>query len=647
MSNAVADNRPDEGEPPHDAPAPNTTTTPPPEPPHDAVITDVWSWTARKYRIRARVLLLINLVLFCGVCAFSYWLHLAKPFDWSPASYIEPFRFWGPQTQNLQDFILFPISVDQRPVYGIVIGLLVAGIVAVPISVSIIYRFRYALPFIAAVFIFAHMPWMAFTLLISCVLAALRPFRMSFRFGSALLGMLPVLVYLFLATRGSGDPLSASISPERKLLLAGPWLLAILAACTMLGAVIAIARVVNYRPGAVAPVMAVMFATPALLFHVYVGVDELHYRLLEAEYGPRSERFAPVKDATDAIRAMLHDWTHPRTDRESLRAALLPLWSADVSEQNAFKHRIARRLLLELLADRRDAYEACKGFIADHPNSRYVPNVLFIQAHALDTRLDERALIGGNAQRELYPDFPHVESEPVWSTLLTEYGASSPLAVAARLRVGQLRLRQGDTPGAVTTLTLSPPETDQETALDREPAERPFLRTEPAESSLDFDPDDDRLEAQRLRELILANADDPLHGPQPLESLAALDPHRVGYRDQLQRLAHRYPDSLLYDNIVVRWASTATDREERAARLAACIERFTAGDALPEAMFELADLEVQAFGVEDEARRHEGLKRLRSIVSRFPDTCWATLATERLRDFEPSEPASSKPVVTP
>ena len=32
--------------------------------PHLPVITDVWSWTARKYRIRAAVLLLLNLVLF-------------------------------------------------------------------------------------------------------------------------------------------------------------------------------------------------------------------------------------------------------------------------------------------------------------------------------------------------------------------------------------------------------------------------------------------------------------------------------------------------------------------------------------------------------------------------------------------------------
>ena len=157
--------------------------------------------------------------------------------------------FWGPQTHSLYDFILHPISViDQTPIHGVVIGLVMASIIAVPISVSILYRFRSALPFIAAVLVFGHLPWMAITLVTSCVLASVRPFRLSFRFGSALVAMLPILLYLLLATRGPGDPLSASISPERKLLLVGPWLLAILAACTMMAAIIFIAHLANYRP---------------------------------------------------------------------------------------------------------------------------------------------------------------------------------------------------------------------------------------------------------------------------------------------------------------------------------------------------------------------------------------------------------------
>lgn len=620
---------------------------PPPEPAQQPQkIIDVWSRTADKYRIRAALLLIVNFALFCGLCAFTHWLRVGSSFSFSPESYLEPLRFWGPQTHNLYDFILYPISVDQTPIHGVIIGLLMACIVAIPISVSILYRFRSALPFVAATFIFAHMPWMAITLVGSCVLASVPPFRLKFRFGAALVAMLPVLLYLILATRGPGDPASASISPERKLLLAGPWLLAILAACTMMAVIIFIAHVVNYRPGAVAPVMAVMFAAPAFLFLTYVGVDELQYRVLESTYGPRSEHFEPVQDATDTILALLHHWTNPALEREPRRTALLAMWSADPEEQNALKHRVAQRLLLDLMDSRREAYDACKEFIADHPTGQYVACALFIQARALDTRLDERALIGGNARRELYTNFPCVESEPIWTNLLTAY-PESPLAVAARRRVAQLRLRKGDVDGALAALALPALNTADQPQPETQPKTRPFLRKRPPESSLEYDPDQDLFEAQGLRELILANRDDPKYGVEPLQSLAALDPHRPGYRNQLLHLIQRYPDSLLHDNLVVRWASAATDRADRAAKLLACIERYPAGDALPEAMFELADLESQALGSGDEARRAAGIARMRELIARFPQSCWARRATERLRIIAPRQTQPTQPAVSP
>ncbi len=607
--------------------------------PHLAVITDVWSWTARKYRIRATVLLIANFLLFCGLCVFTHWLHYARLFDFSIQTYLQPLRFWGPATLNLNDLVLFPISVDMTPMYGIVVGLLVASMVAVPISVAIVYRFGSAIPFILAVAIFAHMPWLAFTLLCSCILAAVRPFRMTFRYGSALLGMVPVLIYLYLATRGSSEILTASISPERKLLLAGPWLLAILAACTMLAAIIFIARLVNFRPGAVAPVMAVMFATPAILFHSSVGVDELTYRVLESEYGPRSERFEPVQDATVRILNLLHDWTRPGIEREPLRTALLAVWNARPGDITAIKHRVARPLILELLANRQAAYDACQSFIADHPRSRYIPNALFLQARALDTRLDERQLLGPAAQQELYTDFPHVQSEPVWASLLAQF-PQSPLTAAARLRLAQLRLRKGDADGALAALSARELPVPAPPGASRQRV-RSLLDTEPPEASLDFEPEPYQFEALRLRELIRANRDDPKYGVEPLQALATLDPHRAQYLEQLQRLAAHYPESLLYDNLCVRWASAHRDRHQRASQLRACLSAFPTGDALPEAIFQLADLEIHAFGITDPASRAAGLERLHEIVARFPDSCWSRAAAERLRIVEPqseSEP---------
>ncbi len=620
-----------------------TAAVSPPEGAPKPPITDVWSRTEPKYRVRAIFFLFINFALFCGLCVFTHWLHVGRPFDFSADSYLRPLRFWGPQTQSLYDFVLYPISVDQSPIYGAVGGLLVASSVAIPIGVAILYRFPCSLPFCLAVLVFAHMPWMGLTLVGSCILASVKPFRMSFRFGSALAGLLPVLLYLYLATRGSTETLAASISPERKLLLTYPWLLAILAACVMLALIIIVARLVKFRPGAVAPLMAAMFATPAILFHQYVGVDELAYRVLEMDYGPRAKRFEPIQDANEFIL----DFLKRQSERRAGQGWVLEALSTQHPEAHiaAVKRRIAVRLLLEVMRDRQRAYDACKSFIADHPNSRFVPNILYIQARALDTRLDDLRFGGPTTQRELYTDYPHAQSESIWVTLLTQY-PNSPLSVAARLRVAQLRLRAGDAAGALAV--LSPPSSPSVVTTETQPAKRPLLRPRAPESSLDFEPEPYVFEAQRLRELIVHNGPDPKYGTRPLQELAALDPHREGYHDQLARLASLYPDSLLYDNLVVRWASVQADREIRVAQLRACLERFPEfpdQDALPEAMFQLADLEVQALGTGDETRRATGIARFREIVDRFGNTCWAGIAAERLRVFNPPADVATRPLV--
>ena len=41
-----------------------------------------------------------------------------------------------------------------------------------------------------------------------------------------------------------------------------PWITALLGGCLVMAVVLTIARIVNYRPGAMAPLMAVMFAIP-------------------------------------------------------------------------------------------------------------------------------------------------------------------------------------------------------------------------------------------------------------------------------------------------------------------------------------------------------------------------------------------------
>lgn len=606
------------------------TTT---ETPADAPIIDVWSRTEPKYRRRAVVLLLVTFTLFCGLCVFAFWLREARLFDFSLASYAAPARFWGADVPNLNDYILEPISVLRTPLHAVVLGQLLAAIVAVPIVVSILYRLPCVVPFLLAVALFAHMPWMSVTLLLSAVLASVRPFRMRFHFGSALLGLLPVLLYLWLATRGTPDMLAAA-SPTQKTLLAAPWVLAILSAVAMMGVILLIARLVNYRPGAVAPVVAVLFATPVILFHETVGMDELAYRILERDYGPRSARFEPRQD----VRPKLRELARRVVLDESLYARYLPDFVAALSGQPVSNPRQIWHLLeIEFLRNRAEAYEACKQFIADHRTSRYIPNVLYFQARVLDTRLDERTLDRLDPRRELYTDFPHVQSERVWSALLSEH-ADSPLAIAAGLRLGQLALRRGEVDAATKFL-------DQALSLGANLAARPpredeslwaALTPAPPESTLLFEPEPHLQEARRLRDLIAQNCDDPQFGNEPLRELASLDSHRAQYAEQILRLAERVRGGRLYDNLLVRWAEAQLDPRRRTALLEALVADLPDGDGKAEAAFRLANLEIQNLGEADPARRARGVARLRELSRQHAALSWGVEATRLLEKLEPA-----------
>lgn len=616
------------------APAADPPTTPPATADAGPVLMDVWTRTARKYRVRAIVLLAVNFALFCVLCAFLYWLHFARVFEFTWDSYIEPFKFWGPQRQTLNDFVLFPISVVEKPVHSVVLGFLLAAIVSVPIAISQLYRFWAALPFLAAIILFGHMPWMAITLLGSCVLASVRPFRLRFRYGAALLALIPVLFYLYFASRGDVQMAGTFVSPEQRQLLAAPWVLAILVSAIMLAVILGLAKLVAYRPGPITPIISIMFATPVVLFHNYVGADELAFNVLARDCGPQSPRFEPVSSAQEEILALLHRWT--QADSASVDpegATLRGLWAGDPQAHETIKRRIAARLYADLLEDRRYAHESCRKFIADYPESRHLPAVLYMQARAMDTRLAESRLISARPIRELYFDFPHVQSEEIWDRLLKLF-PESPYAIVAALRTAQLRARRGDFAEALQRLDTVLAHPDAMTVFrgDTPPAASQPVASAPLNIAPFLN------EACELADLVRQNANDPQYGNAPLTALMRLDPRRTEYRAQLARLIDEYDDARLNDNLTIDYAIASPNADERLALLRKSVAVFESTDAYPDAAYHLAELEVLRFGRENPEIAAQGMQRLRELDERFRNTCWGWRAGELLIRVAPLTP---------
>jgi len=124
---------------------------------------------------------------------------------------------------------------------------------------------------------------------------------------------------LILAWSGTPEVVVGRIDPVDRVKFVAPWVLAIVASAAVFAVVLTVSRIVNYRPGAVTPLLAVMFALPVILFEKHVGRDELYYRLLERS----DEAYFADADASmgleSAARIAWERHPLPRPRRELIR----------------------------------------------------------------------------------------------------------------------------------------------------------------------------------------------------------------------------------------------------------------------------------------------------------------------------------------
>ena len=571
------------------------------------------------------------------MASFAYWLRSGEHFAPSVPGYADQlgdtFRFTGNSGVTLGALLLKPISVQDVPLQIVILGLLFAALISIPILVAILYRVGSALPFVAVVGFIAVLPWLAITLLVSCILASMRPFRTRFRFVSALVGLVPTVVYLILAWRGSAELIVGQVDPVDRIKFIAPWVLAVVAASVVFAIVLAIARLVNYRPGAITPLLAVMFGLPVVLFEVYVGRDELYYRLLEDFH---RAYFADVDTSLSWQEAAWRAWERhpmPRPRYEVIEQMEETKWLFGLSSPLAPYES-------ELTKHQAEFAATCGAFLREFPESRYTGNVLYLKATAWDMRVDLPEFRRTKWIR-FHDDFPNAAMRSAWQALLVNRD-DSVLAAAAGLRLARLDAREGNVerardrltgvlqkfgpePGRSLTDTNAAAASLQGNAVGN----GAFGRRKP-EASLRVPIERLLLDARRLDDLLAANRD-PIYGYEPVTGatrtgddfpygLLDFDPRSEQYADNLRQLLDKYPKAQLRDNLELEVAKAAPTLESGIEQLRAVLDKDPKADAAPEALFRLA-LAYRSFN--DPKRSEEALVRL---TKEFPDCIWARQA---------------------
>jgi TolA-binding protein len=598
--------------------------------PGDPVIIDVWSRTAPKYRRRAVLMLTALVILFAGLCCFTYWLRTGNiwpgPLDAYRNLMMRSINPSGATQITLSSFLSAPISVREVPIHSVIMGLLLATLSSIPILVVILYRFPSAVIFAVMVGVVAAMPWLGLTILLGCGLASIKPFRFTFRYASAMLGLIPVGIYFVTA---SWEPRGSAVKHiEHEALLYAPWVLAILSSCVICALALAVARLINYRPGGITPILAIFFAVPVILFYWQVGRDELDYRILENEIQTGSSAmFSTVDIAAEAHRQTVKQWSKSSKD----------------SFDKLLEHRIARLKAQAILlseTNRAVAAARCDQFIEHFPASRYVPNVLFLKGQALDQRLNFD-ILETQKRAEYRCDIPCLASMSTWQTIEERFPGDD-LASVALLKLAILRARDGALDSAIELLDrlsyrfgVAPASSQPVKPSTRERITL-FQRSHPSER-LGVDQAVVTLQGRRLRELLASCRDDssrpadeifhlqgnksPVHPAQLLMRLDSADPH---YEENLRGILQAFPASTSAGFTQVRLTmleKSLTRSIEEFRELAVTLEGRAAG---AEALFLLGDRLEKAAMLPDVRQAFE------KLILTYPASCWADEARQRL-----------------
>lgn len=550
--------------------------------------------------------------------------------------------------------LLSPLNIFQFPSYIIVTALIMCLLCTVPLIIAQLYNFFYALPFIVVVVFLAHNPILGLCLFVSCGAVSFAPMRFKSKFVSALICMLPEILYWILY---SGE------NPEQNILrwavLYSPWGLAFLFSVIVIGIVLTVGHFLRYKPVVLMPIFGFILLCSVLLFNWSIGmnvrdfqdqvfrvspeeVPELQNRsiipLLQQEAAQRRSEFSYLSD--ELITAQLRmEWRWSFTSNISLpKNYKRPSFVNPVS--------LAKREAWNVEGARMKSILFIEYFIENHPDDILLADALYYKALLTDMKVDSSALRDEDALR-FYYDIPTTHSEPIWKDIKNRFGQTT-VAIEAQWRLAWLlAIRKPSQP--------TEPYNYDEALVLLEQARQLCLvhkqnRTQKSQDNgfwanrlgTIFTPPPPSISDEQLELLLIRieklmtliskeNRTGHLFHDQRLAEFVALDPHQPNYTDRLKELMLNSPQpDPLQDNIELARVKLIKKTNEKITYLKELISQYPNSDGSLEAMLEVAILlkEPQPNSSDAEQRRSESRQLLDKIINDHPDSFYARLARE-------------------
>ncbi|MBN1555241.1 MAG: hypothetical protein JXA11_10885 [Phycisphaerae bacterium] len=569
-----------------------------------------------KNTLRWLVFVALNFIGYAAACVFWRYVQSGSWVDFHAGAYRRDL------TTSLGQVLLEPLGIFTHPWMILILGAVLAVLIAVPLATAVMYPLLLALVFVVLTALLAHAPWLALAMAVGCIVAARSRLRREYPYLAALLGFLPVGIYLYLLTYAGID--AALLLPLQRWILAVPFVLATLLTIAVLAMVVWVARILKFQPGVVWPSWLLLLPPAVGLFYWQIGPAELQYTLLTRTLAPGSS----------LLQAMPQEQWAQR-------------FGPGLNERN-----LESRLEEDLDQHRQSLEERCESFLRRFPRSDRAPSAAWIAAQARSLQRDRRP--GGEKLISYTAAWVNGHSAAAWRRLLETY-PQSPQAALAQWRLGELAFRDAAN-------------LNQQAALDQAATADKLLRTardrlreivarqseeEPTRRAGVFTPypSQPRLdvyrralfEAELLTWRIAQN--DVLKDPRCARALAALtaiNPYAPDCARNVKKLSRNaeFRDTPMEDNLRMAAAKLRADPYDRAeAMLSLAADQRT--DTAIEAHFELGQITIQTT-LARAISLMEGIAAPETyfkIVVAAPPNPWQPQALENLKLLQPTHPS--------